>query len=105
MNTYIHTEESAKQTIKNYRNLNGYSDYDEVIESMEHCYDELDDEERSALGMIRSRPHLLQELKDEPKITGYSLLIHWSDGTKEERIDFPEIEFIEDYLNDIERGS
>ena len=37
------------------------------------------------------------------EIVSYALEITWSDGTKEVRTDFPEIEYINEYLDELER--
>jgi len=39
----------------------------------------------------------------EKEVVSYSLEITWSDGTKEIRNDFPEIEYINEYLDELER--
>jgi hypothetical protein len=36
------------------------------------------------------------------EIVSYALQITWSDGTKEIRTDFPEIEYINEYLDELE---
>jgi len=36
------------------------------------------------------------------EIVSYALQITWSDGTKEIRNDFPEIEYINEYLDELE---
>ena len=37
------------------------------------------------------------------EIIGYALEVTWNDGTKEVRTDFPEIEYINEYLDELER--
>ena len=37
------------------------------------------------------------------EIVSYALEITWNDGTKEVRTDFPAIEYINEYLDEIER--
>jgi len=37
------------------------------------------------------------------EIVSYALEITWNDGTKEIRTDFPAIEYINEYLDEIER--
>lgn len=37
------------------------------------------------------------------EIVSYALQITWNDGTKEIRNDFPEIEYINEYLDELER--
>ena len=37
------------------------------------------------------------------EIVSYALEITWNDGTKEIRNDFPEIEYINEYLDELER--
>ena len=36
------------------------------------------------------------------KVVSHELLIHWSDGTSEVRTDFPYIEYIDEYLQELE---
>jgi len=45
---YYHTDESALQTVKNYRDLQGYYTIEEALACMEANIDDLDNEERSA---------------------------------------------------------
>ena len=37
------------------------------------------------------------------EIVSYALQITWNDGTKEVRTDFPAIEYINEYLDELER--
>jgi hypothetical protein len=45
---YYHTDESALQTVNNYRDLQGYYTIEEALACMEANIDDLDNEERSA---------------------------------------------------------
>jgi len=42
-------------------------------------------------------------MKTNKEIVSYSLQIKWNDGTTEIRNDFPEIEYINEYLDELER--
>lgn len=44
---YYHTDESAVETIQNYADLQGMT-FDEAVADMGSCYDDLDNEDRSA---------------------------------------------------------
>lgn len=46
---YIHTPESAIETIKNYQELQGFETLEETVKDMDFCYDDLDSEDQSAL--------------------------------------------------------
>ena len=37
------------------------------------------------------------------EIIGYALQVTWNDGTKEVRNDFPEIPYVNEYLDELER--
>ena len=45
---YYHTDESALQTVKNYKELHGLATLIDALKDMEACIDDLDNEERSA---------------------------------------------------------
>ena len=47
---YIHTTESSLETIKSYQELHGFESIDDAIHDMQECYDDLDNEDKSALG-------------------------------------------------------
>ena len=60
---YYHTEESAFETILNYRDGNGFDTFTEAIADMQECFDDLDNEDKSALRYVETRPELMNALK------------------------------------------
>jgi hypothetical protein len=90
---YYHTHSSARDTIRNYRDGNGFDTFAEAIEDMRFCVDDLDDEDKSALFYAERYTDLLQSLVNTPRkfIKSWCVQVVWSDGTVEERIDVPDL--------------
>jgi hypothetical protein len=86
---FIHTAESAKQVLKNYRDENMHDTLSDALDSMEECYDDLDNEERSALNKILKNPALLDWARNTKplEIEDWCVVVTWSDGTKESKTD------------------
>ena len=86
---FIHTAESAKQVLKDYRDNNMHDTLSDALDSMEGCYDDLDNEEKSALNMIKNDQALLYwALNTKPlEIESWCVLVTWSDGTSEHKTD------------------
>jgi hypothetical protein len=97
---YYHTDESARDTVREYRDTNGYDTFSEAIESMQECIDDLDDEEKSALCHIETTPELLNALMTTQRkvIKRWCIAIQWSDGTSEERTDVPDLRDLDECL-------
>jgi hypothetical protein len=85
---YYHTDESARDTIRNYRDGNAFDTFAEAIADMQACVDDLDDEDKSALRYVERYPALLESLVNKPHkyIKSWCILVQWSDGTSEERL-------------------
>lgn len=98
---YYHTDESARDTIREYRDTNGYDTFAEAIDSMRACIDDLDDEEKSALCHVETTPELMNALCNTPRkvIKRWCIQVTWSDGTVEERTDVPPLSDLEDYMD------
>jgi len=88
---YYHTDESARDTIRDYRDGNGFVTFAQAIADMRSCFDDLDDEDKSALCYVETSPELLNTLYNTPRkfIKAWCVQITWSDGTVEERTDVP----------------
>ena len=88
---YYHTDESARDTLREYRDTNGYDTFAQAIDSMRACIDDLDDEEKSALLHLESTSALIYDLYFTPRkvISKWCVQVTWSDGTVEERTDVP----------------
>ena len=88
---YYHTDESARDTLREYRDTNGYDTFAEAIDNMRACIDDLDDEEKSALLHLESSPITIYNLYYTPRkvIKRWCVQITWSDGTIEEKTDVP----------------
>jgi len=101
---YYHTDESARDTIREYRDTNGYDTFAEAIDSMRACIDDLDDEEKSALLHLESTSALIYDLYFTPRkvIKRWCIAIQWSDGTSEERTDVPDLRDLEDCMDEWE---
>lgn len=101
---YLHTNESARDTIRNYRDGNGYDTFSEAIASMQACIDDLDDEDKSALCHVENNPELLNQLCNTPRkfIARWCVQIVWNDGTVEERTDVPEMSDLNYCMDDWE---
>ena len=86
---FIHTAESAKQVLKDYRDNNMHDTLSDALDSMEGCYDDLDNEEKSALNMIKNNQDLLYwALNTKPlTIKNWCVVVAWSDGTSEYKTD------------------
>jgi len=86
---FIHTAESAKQVLKEYRDHNAHDTLSDALNSMEECYDELDNEERSAFNMIENNPVLLNWARNTKplEIKNWCVVVAWSDGTSEYKTD------------------
>jgi hypothetical protein len=86
---FIHTAESAKQVLKDYREINMHDTLSDALDSMEACYDELDNEEKSAFNMIKNDQALLYwALNTKPlTIKNWCVVVAWSDGTSEYKTD------------------
>jgi hypothetical protein len=86
---FIHTTESAKQVLKDYRDHNAHDTLSEALDSMEGCYDDLDNEERSALNKILKNPALLDWARNTKPLTikNWCVVVAWSDGTNEYKTD------------------
>jgi len=86
---FIHTAESAKHTLKLYRDENMHDTLSEALDSMEECYDDLDNEERSALNKIKNNPALLDWARNTKPLTikNWCVVVAWSDGTNEYKTD------------------
>jgi hypothetical protein len=97
---YYHTDESARDTIREYRDTNGYDTFAEAIESMQECIDDLDDEEKSALRHVETTPDFLKALMTTQRkvIKRWCIAIQWSDGTSEERTDVPDLRDLDECM-------
>jgi Zn-dependent M28 family amino/carboxypeptidase len=102
---YIHTDQSAVETIKQYRNDNEYDTYHDALISMAQIMDDLDDDERSAYNHIMRNNALHLKLISIPKkqVVSWTVNLYWADGSVEERQDSPEPEYMNEWINDIER--
>jgi len=100
---YIHTDESAVESIRHYRNGNGYDTYHEALINMSEIIDDLDDDERSAYNHIMRNNALHYKLITTAKkqVTGWSVNLYWDDGSIEERSDSPEPEYMNDWINEL----
>ena len=56
---FYHTDESALQTVKEYQELHDLPSLEDALRDMEHCIDDLDNEDRSAMR------HVLRTLKEK----------------------------------------
>jgi hypothetical protein len=85
---YYHTDSSARETIRNYRDGNAFDTFAEAIADMQACIDDLDDEDKSALCYVESKPDMFNQLCNTPHkyIKSWYMLVQWSDGTSEERV-------------------
>ena len=90
---YYHTDSSARETIRNYRDGNAFNTFAEAIADMQACVDDLDDEDKSALFYAERYPELLESLVNTPRkfIKSWCVQVVWSDGTVEERTDVPDL--------------
>ncbi len=88
---YYHTDESARDTIREYRDGNGFDTFAEAISDMQACVDDLDDEDKSALRYVERDNELFHALTTTPRkfVRRWCVLVTWSDGTVEERTDVP----------------
>jgi len=86
---FIHTAESAKHLLKNYRDENMHDTLSDALDSMEESYDDLDNEERSALNKILKNPALLDWARNTKplEIIEWCVTVTWSDGTRESKND------------------
>ena len=94
---YYHTDESARESIRNYRDLQGLDTFEDAIYDMQECFDDLDDEDKSALCYVNNKPDMLAELKSIKRkvINRWCVQVTWSDGTVEERTDIPDLRDLE----------
>jgi hypothetical protein len=94
---YYHTDESARESIRNYRDLQGLDTFEDAIYDMQECFDDLDDEDKSALCYVNNKPDMLAELKSIKRkvIKRWCVQVIWSDGTVEERTDIPDVNELE----------
>ena len=97
---YYHTNESARESIRNYRDLQGLDTFEDAIYDMQECFDDLDDEDKSALCYVNNKPDMLAELKSIKRkvINRWCVQVIWSDGTVEERTDIPDVRDFEPCL-------
>lgn len=100
---YYHTDESAVELLRRYRNDNGYDTYHDALINMSEVIDDLDDDERSAYNHIMHRNALHHRLITTTKkqVTGWTVNLYWDDGSIEERSDSPEPEYMNDWINDL----
>jgi len=54
---FIHTDESARQAVSDYMDLQGLDSFEQALDDMESCIDDLDNNDRSALRYFRGIPH------------------------------------------------
>jgi hypothetical protein len=94
---YYQTDESARESIRNYRDLQGLDTFEDAIYDMQECFDDLDDEDKSALCYVNNKPDMLAELKSIKRkvINRWCVQVIWSDGTVEERTDIPDLRDLE----------
>jgi hypothetical protein len=102
---YIHTDKSAIETIKIYRNDYDHDTYHDALISMAENLDDLDDDESSAYNHIMRNNALHLRLISIPKkqVVSWTVNLYWADGSVEERNDSPEPEYMNEWINDIER--
>jgi hypothetical protein len=102
---YLHTDESAVETIRHYRNDNGHDTYHDALISMAENLDDLESDERGAYNHVMRNNALHHRLltKTNKRVVGWSVNLYWSDGSAEERTDSPEPEYMNEWINDIER--
>jgi hypothetical protein len=88
---YYHTDSSARDTIRHYRDNMGFNTFSEAIADMQACIDDLDDEDKSALCYVERKPDMFNQLCNTPRkfIKRWCVVLQWSDGTSEERTDVP----------------
>ena len=101
---YIHTDQSAVETVRHYRNGNGYYDYHDALMCMAKNIDDLDDEDRSAFDHIMHNNALHYKLIKTPRkqVTSWTVKIYWNDGSSEERTDAPDAEYINAWIDELE---
>jgi hypothetical protein len=101
---YIHTDESARDTIRQYRDGNGFDTFAEAIADMQACFDDLDDEDKSALRYVERDNELFHALTTTPRkfVRRWCVLVTWSDGTVEERTDVPPLSDLDFCLDEWE---
>jgi len=58
------TDEMAKRTIMEYKDIQGLSTIEETIEWMEADYDDLDAEDRTAFKRFKKNPRLFDDSSD-----------------------------------------
>ena len=46
---FYHTDESALQTVEEYKNIHGFETIEDALRDMEYCIDDLNNEDRSAM--------------------------------------------------------
>ena len=101
---YHQTDESAVETVRNYRNDNGHDSYHDALMSMALNSSDLDDDERSAFDHIMHNNTLHYKLINTPRkqVTSWTVKIYWSDGLAEERTDAPDVAYMNQWINELE---
>ena len=100
---YIHTDASAVETVRVYRNDNDHDSYHDALISMAENLDDLEDDERGAFNHIMRDNALHHRLmmKTKKQVTGWSVNLYWNDGSVEERNDAPESEYMNEWINEL----
>ena len=100
---YIHTDESAVETVRVYRNDNGHDTFNDALISMAQNLDDLEDDERGAFNHIMRDNALHHRLmmKTNKQVVGWTVNLYWNDGSVEERTDSPEPEYMNEWINEI----
>ena len=104
---YIHTDASAVETVRVYRNDNGHNTYNDALISMAENIDDLEDEDRGAYNHVmrnNALHHKLITIADK-RVTGWTVNLYWDDGSIEERSDSPCPEYMEEWINEVERDN
>jgi len=101
---YIHTDESALETLRIYRNDYGHDTFNDALVSMAQNLDDLEPDERGAFNHIMrdNALHHRVMMKTNKQVTGWSLNLYWNDGSIEERHDSPMNEYLNEWINEIE---
>jgi len=101
---YIHTDESAVETVRVYRNDNDHDSYHDALISMAENLDDLDDHERGAYNHVMRNNALHHRLITTAKkqVTGWSVNLYWNDGSVEERTDAPDPEYMNEWITELE---
>jgi hypothetical protein len=101
---YIHTDASAVETLRVYRNDNGHDTYNDALVSMAQNLDDLEDDERGAFNHIMRDNALHHKImtKVNKQVVGWTVNLYWSDGSMEERTDSPEPEYMNEWIDELE---